>query len=139
MSRSTLTVGAWVAALVVVIVLFLLAWVPPVAPSREECVSLWNAPRNAAHREEVAKGGYLRAEINGAYSEDRYQGCVAIFADDVGEPWALYGATRIPGTEERLEWTLDVRAKRWGTGFPPPRDRPRSNAIVQLDGSLSLA
>jgi len=139
MTRFTLIVGASFAALVVVIVLFLLDWIPPVAPSREECVSLWNAPRNAAHREEVAGRGYPRVEINGAFSEERYQGCVATFAGDVGEPWALYGATRIPGTDVRLEWKLDVRAYRWGTGFPPPRDRPRANAIVQADGSLALA
>jgi hypothetical protein len=86
----------------------------------------------------VAKLGQQMAEINGVFSEERYQGCVAIFADEVGEPWALYGATRIPGTEARLEWKLDARAQRWGTGFPPPRDQPRPNAIVQPDGSLSL-
>jgi hypothetical protein len=139
MSRSTLIVGAWVVAAVAVIVLFLRAWVLAEAPSREECVALWNAPRNAAHRQEVTNRGYPSAEINGAFSEERYQGCFATFANDVGKPWALYSATRIPGTEARLEWRLDAQAQRWGTGFPPPRDRPRPNASVQPDGSLSLA
>lgn len=138
MTRFTLRVGAWVTASVVVIVLFL-DWVPPAAPSREECVSLWNAPGNAANRMEVVTGGYPRAEIDGTFSEDRYQGCVATFSGDVGDPWALYGATRIPGTPKRLRWKLDVSAKEWGTGLPPPWDRPRANAIVRRDGSLALA
>ena len=87
----------------------------------------------------MAERGYHGAEINGAFSGQRYQGCSATFADDVGEPWSLYWATRIPGTQARLEWKLEAMAERWGTGFPSPWDRPRANAVVQPDGSVSLA
>jgi hypothetical protein len=65
MSRPLLLGGVWVAAAVVVIALFLGDWVRPVAPSRKDCIALWNAPRNAPHREEVIRGGYPRAEIPG--------------------------------------------------------------------------
>jgi hypothetical protein len=82
--------------------------------------------------------GYSAAEIGGDFSEDRYQGCYATFGADIGEPWALYSAVRIPGTGDPLRWRLEAREAEWGIGFPPPWDRPQPNATVKPDGSLSL-
>jgi hypothetical protein len=138
-SRFNLVVAAGVAALGVVVVLFLLGWVPKDAPSTTECVALWNAPNNAAFRSRVSDLGYPSAEIGGAFSEDRYQGCFVTFSGGAREPWALYSATRIPGADTPLRWMLDAFEPHWGSGFPTPRDQPRPNATVEPDGSVSLA
>jgi hypothetical protein len=73
MRRFWLVVGLWIAALVAVGVLFVRDWIPAVAPSREECVALWNAPSNAVKRAGVKGIGYSAAEIGGDFSEDCYQ------------------------------------------------------------------
>lgn len=125
-------------ALAAIIVLFLHDWVPGAKPSQHRCISLWNAPPNAEHREEVAKRGYPTAEIDETFSEDRYEGCYAFFLAGFGEPWAIYSAVRIPGTDTPLEWRLEMRGQEWGMDHPEPDPRPQPNAIVQHDGSLSL-
>jgi hypothetical protein len=62
--------------------------------------------------------GYPAADIDGTFSEGRYQGCSAWLLDVVGEPWALYSATRIPGEETPLNWKLALRGRRWGAMSP---------------------
>jgi hypothetical protein len=94
--------AAWVAAAGVVVVLFLSDWFPRDAPSTSECVALWNASNNAEFRSGVSHRGYSSVEIRGVFSEERYQGCFATFSGDVGEAWALYSATRIPGSDRQL-------------------------------------
>jgi hypothetical protein len=137
-TRLYLFVVTSAAVLTAVVLLFLRDWVPSVAPSTSECVALWNAPDNAALRSEISDRGYPSAEISGAFSEARYQGCFATFSGEVGEPWALYSATRIPGTDTPLWWRLDVDDPRWGAGFPPPWNQPRPNVLVHSDGNVSL-
>jgi hypothetical protein len=133
-------VGVSVAALVAVGVIFALdSFLRADAPSRDECVTLWNAPINAVNRAQVEELEYPAAEIDGAYEEGRYEGCFAIFATGVGEPWALYSAARIPGNDDPLRWRLEVSEAEWGSGFQlPSQDRPQPKAIVEPDGSLSL-
>lgn len=127
------------AGVAVVLLLFFEDWIPSSAPATAECVALWNAPANGAHRSEVSVLDYPSAEIGGAFSEDRYQGCFVTFSSGVGRPWAMYSATRLPGTDRELRWQLDVAEREWGSGFQaPPFDRPRSNASVRPDGSLVL-
>jgi len=110
----------------------------PVAPSPEECVTLWNARHNVALHEQVAQHGYPVVEIDGAFVQGRVYGCGASFVEATGEPWALYSATRIPGEDRSLRWVLDMRGKRWGIDFPEPEPRPEPNALVLPDGSLRL-
>jgi hypothetical protein len=107
-------------------------------PSQDECVALWNAPRNAAARERVAAQGYATAKIDGTFEEERYQGCFASFVQAVGEPWALYSAIRIPGEGRPLRWRLDIHGRRWGSDFPEPEPVPEPNAVVLPDGSLRI-
>jgi hypothetical protein len=109
---------------------------PPDSPSQEECVALWNSRRNATLRAEVAVHGYSAAEIEGASAEGRYQGCFASFAEAIGEPWALYSASRIPGQDRSIRWVLDLSGDRWGIDFPEPEPPPEPNALVLSDGSL---
>lgn len=114
-------------------------WIPARHPSASQCVALWNAPNNAALRAAVLDVGYPVVEVHGAFSEDRYQGCAATFSGDIGEPWALYSAVRIPGTETPLRWQLDVAESRWGSGVQlPPQDAPQPNATVRPNGTVSL-
>jgi hypothetical protein len=108
------------------------------APSRGECVALWNAPPNAALRTQVVVHSYTTAEIEGAFVQRRYQGCFANFVEAIGKPWAIYSATRVPGEEPPLRWVLELRGRRWGIDFPEPEPRPESNALVLPDGSLLL-
>jgi hypothetical protein len=108
------------------------------ATSRETCVSLWNAPHNAAVRAEVVARDYTRGDVDGAYVEDRYEGCFVALVDAVGEPWAFYSAARIPGEKRSLRWDLDWRGSRWGIDIPVPEPAPEPNAVVRADGSLSL-
>ena len=108
------------------------------APSRETCVALWNAPHNAAVRAEVVARDYSTADIDGAYAEERYEGCFVAFVDAVGEPWAFYSAARIPGEKQSLRWGLDWRGSQWGVDIPVPEPAPEPNAVVRVDGSLSL-
>jgi hypothetical protein len=131
--------AVWMLALGVVVVLFFRDWVPHTVPTTAECIALWNAPENADLREQVRDGGYPSAQIGGAFSESRYQGCFATFAGHIGEPWALYPAVRIPGTDRPLRWRLDVSERRWGEGTqPPPGEEPRANVDVEPDGSVSF-
>jgi hypothetical protein len=124
----------------VVFVAFVVALyrLPPGAPSQDSCVALWNEPRNTVARAEVTAHGYPTAEIDGAFVEGRYQGCFTWFVHAMGEPWALYSATRIPGEDTPLRWRLDLRGRRWGSDFPVPEPVPEPNTIVLPDGSLSL-
>jgi hypothetical protein len=139
MRRLQVAVGIWGAALAVVFLLWLQDWLPGRAPSTEQCVAFWNAPSNASIRTAVLEDGYPVVEIDGVYSEGRYQGCSATFSGDLGEPWALYSAVRIPGTDTPLRWQLDVDESRWGSGFQlPPNERPQPNATVRPDGTAFL-
>lgn len=132
-------VGSVVLGLVVVVaVVVFLYGLPLNAPSRDECLTLWNAPHNAAARERVAAHDYPTAEIDGTFVEGRYQGCYASFVQGVGAPWALFSATRIPGEDRPLRWRLDMDGRRWGRDFPEPEPVPEPNANVLPDGSLSL-
>jgi hypothetical protein len=108
-------------------------------PSRDSCVALWNAPRNAATRVGVSANGYRAVQIDGTYSEGRYGGCFAWFLHDTGEPWALFSALRIPGEGRPLRWTLDLRGRRWGIDIAVPEPVPGPNAVVVEDGSIRLA
>lgn len=110
----------------------------PGAPSQEECVALWNARPNAPLRARVAVYRYPVAEIEGAFVVGRYQGCFLWLVEAIGEPWALYSATRIPGEDRLLRWVLDMRGERWGIDFPEPEPRPDPNSLVFPDGSLRL-
>lgn len=101
-------------------------------------VALWNAPPNAALRPQVVVHGYPTAEIKGAFVQGCYQGCFANFVEAIGEPWALYSATRVPGEESPLRWVRELRGRRWGIDFPEPEPRPQPNALVLPDGSLLL-
>jgi hypothetical protein len=123
---------------VLVAVVVALYRLPLGPPSRDECVALWNAPHNAAARERVAAHGYATAKIEGAFVEERYQGCFASFVQAVGAPWEYFSATRIPGEDRRLRWRLDIHGRRYGSDFPVPELVPEPNAIVLPDGSLSL-
>jgi hypothetical protein len=124
----------------VVLVAFVVALdgLAPGAPSRDSCIALWNAPRNTIARAEVVSHRYATAEIDGTFVDDRYQGCFTWFVHSMGEPWALYSATRIPGEDTPLRWRLDIRGRRWGSDVPIPEPVPEPNTIVLPDGSLSL-
>ena len=111
----------------------------PNVPSTEECVDLWNAGHNAAIRAEVAARGYPTVRIEGVFSEDRYEGCVASFLGAPTERWALFGATRIPFEDDRpLRWRLEIRGSRWESEFPH-EPFPTLNATVHADGRVSLS
>jgi hypothetical protein len=112
--------------------------IPAGAPSTATCVALWNEPQNAVVREQVSERGYPGAHIDGVYSDERYEGCVAWFFGAIGEPWATYDATRIPGRARPLRWTLLERGKRWSHDSPEPTAARELNAAVHEDGSISL-
>jgi hypothetical protein len=132
-------VGSVVLGLAVLVAVVVAIYGLPMGPpSRDECVALWNAPHNAAAREWVATHGYATVEIDGTFSDNRYQGCYASFVQGIGEPWALYSATRIPREDRSLGWRLDMHGGRWGSDFPVPEPVPEPNAIVLPDGSLSV-
>lgn len=116
----------------------LLAGCGPRAPSREECVALWNTPGNANPLEKVARNAYIVVEVGGACVESRYQGCFVSFVEEARKPWALCSATRIPGEEQPLRWVLDMRGEQWGIDFPEPEPPPELNAFVLPDGSIRL-
>ena len=135
---GSVVLGSVVLGSVVLVGLLLLHGLPMSAPSRHSCVELWNAPRNAVIRAEVAAGGYTKTDIDGVFQEGRYQGCSAWFVHAIGEPWALYSATRIPGDDRPLVWGLDLHGRRWGNDAPVPEPAPELDFVVLPDGSLSL-
>ena len=139
MRVMTYVVGSVVLGLVVLVALVVaLNTLPLGPPSRDTCVALWNAPGNTVLRAEVAAHGYPTADIDGVFQEGRYQGCSAWLVQGIGEPWAIYSATRIPGEERPLEWVLDGHGSRWGISFPVPEPAPEPDVVVLTDGSLSL-
>jgi len=139
MRDMTYLVGSVVLGLVMLVGFVLVLYgFPTSAPSRDSCVALWNSPRNAVIRAEVAAGGYATADIGGVFQEERYQGCSAWFVHGIGEPWALYSATRIPWEDRPLAWVLDLRGRRWGSDAPVPEPAPEPDSVVLPDGSLSL-
>ncbi len=139
MREMTYLVGSVVLGLVVLVGFVLALYGLPVsAPSQDSCVELWNSPPNAVIRAEVVAAGYTTTDIDGVFQEGRYQGCSAWFVDGIGEPWALYSATRIPGEDTPLVWGLELRGRRWGSDAPVPEPAPEPDSVVLSDGSLSL-
>jgi hypothetical protein len=123
-------------ALLVLGILVVAGRIPAGAPSTEACVDLWNAPHNASIRALVAAHNFPVAQIQGLFVEDREEGCSAWFVRGIGEPWALYGATRVPRDDRPLRWVFQTKGQRLRIDSPEPAPKP--NAVVFANGSLSL-
>ena len=79
MTRLSFLGAVSIVALGILVLLFLDDRTTRTAPTTAECIALWNGPANTTSQAEVAERRYPAAEIGGAFSEDRYQGCFALF------------------------------------------------------------